>query len=274
MRSIRSRKGARSQQKQLLSLQRQVRRNATKLKDVTQFSQFYIPLAGTDTTTSSLTDGSFEVTQLIRPNQWGAIFQTNPLTGSGGALTSPNKCRFRSMDLQFVFSPTDSELALTARIVRLWVVKLKAETAQQTLADTLDMTTTGFNSAVAANANYVYDTNVNGGYKTMIKLNPAAFTILGYREFQLANIMELTGTTEDDTDITSAPAIKKCRMKIKLSNLLKVNHGGWREMLQTNVMPEDRYYVMTHVGGWDGGTSAANGVTMDTNFFINVVSSN
>ena len=233
-----------------------------------------MPLAGTDETTSSLSDGNFEVTQLIRPNQWKPLFQTNPLTGSGAALTSPNKCHFRSMDLQFVFSPTDSELALTPRIVRLWVVKLKPETAQQTLADTLDMSSTGFNASATANQDLIYHTSVNGGYNTMIKFNPSAFRVMAYREMMMANIMELTGTAEDDTDITSRPAVKRCRIRMKVGNKLKVNSGGWREMLQTNVMPEDRYYVITHVGGWDGGTSSANGITMDTNFFINIVSSN
>ena len=233
-----------------------------------------MPIAGTAATSSDLSDGTFDVVQLIRPNQWTPLFQTNPLTGSGAALTSPNKCRFHSMDLQFVFSPTDSEIALTPRILRLWVVKLRPETAQQTLADTLDMSSTGFNAAASANTNLIYRSAVDGGYNTMIKYNPSAFNVLAYREMQLANIMELTGTTEDDTDITSAPAVKRARIRLKVHNKLKVNHGGWREMLQTNVMPEDRYYVITHVGGWDGGTSAANGVTMDTNFFISVTSSN
>ena len=54
MRSIRSKKGAGSQQRQLLSLQRQVRRNSNKLKDTTQHVQFSIPLAGTTEITSAL----------------------------------------------------------------------------------------------------------------------------------------------------------------------------------------------------------------------------
>lgn len=274
MRSIRSRRGARSQQKQLLSLQRQVRRNSTKLKDVTQFCQYTMPVAGTSDTSVTLSDGSFEVIQLIRPNQWGALFQTNPLTGSGSALTAPNKCRFHSMDLQFVFSPTDSEMSLTPRILRLWVVKLRPETAQQTLADTVDMSSTGFNSSANANEDLIYTTATTGGLQTMVKLNPAAFNILAYREMQFANIMELTGVTDEDTDITSRPAVRRCRIKLKLNNKIKATHGSWREMLQTNVMPEDRYYVITHVGGWDNGTSVLNGITMDTNFFINCISSN
>ena len=256
------------------ALERATLRNARKLRDVTQFCQFNMPIAGTSTTQVALDDGVFEVVNLIRPNQWGAMFQTNPLTGSGVALTAPNKCRFHSMDLQFVFSPQASEIALTQRIVRLWVVKLKPETAQQTLADTEDMTIAGFNDSANAGTKLVYSTATSGGLDTMVKLNPAAFNILAYREMTLSNIMELTGTEEGDTDITSSPAVKRARIHLKLNNKIKAASGGWREMLATNIMPLDRYYVIVKVGGWNLGTSSTNGLNMDTNFFINCTSSN
>lgn len=281
MRSIRSRKGASAQQRQLASLQRQVRRNANKLKETTQHVQYSIPLAGTAEITSALTDGSFDCFPLMRPNQWGAIFQTNALTGAGNALTAPNKVRLTRMDLQMVFSPADSLASLTPRIVRVWVVKLKKETANQVLEATVGMSGTGINSHVANHpGDLFYTTPAHGALQTMVKLNPAGFDICAYREFTLANIVEETiltpgGEAGENTPVTNTlDALKRVRIHFKMNNVLKVAMGSWREMEQPDVMPEDKYYLLTHVGGFGGGELNVNAVRMDTNIVIQGRSSN
>ena len=281
MRSIKSRKGASAQQRQLASLQRQVRRNANKLKEVTQHVQYSIPLTGTTEITSALTDGAFDCYSLVRPNQWGPIFQTNALTGAGNALTAPNKVRLTRMDLQMVFSPGDSLATMTPRIVRVWVVKLKPETANQTLEATVGMSGTGINAHVANHpGDLFYTTPAHGALQTMVKLNPAAFNIMAYREFTLANTLEETIVTpggelgENNPLSNTFDALKRVRIHMKISNVLKVAMGSWREMEAADVMPNDRYYLLTHVGGFGGGELNINAVRMDTNIVVQGRSSN
>lgn len=280
MRSIRSRKSASSQQRQLASLQRQVRRNANKLRETTQHVQYTIPLAGTAETTSALTDGNFDCFPLMRPNQWGAIFQTNALTGAGNALTAPNKVRLTRLDLQMLFSPADSLATLTPRVVRVWVVKLKPETASQVLEATVGMSSTGINAHVTNHpGDLFYTTTAHGALETMVKLNPAAFHICAYREFTLANVIEETiltpGGDVDNTPVTNTEnALKRVRIHMKMNNVLKVAMGSWREMEQPDVMPSDKYYLLTHVGGFGGGELNANAVRLDTNIVIQGRSSN
>jgi len=58
-------------------------------------------------------------------------------------------------------------------------------------------------------------------------------------------------------------------MRGRMGNMIKPVKGPALELDEADLMPNDRYYVVVHVGGWAGGTSALNGVRMDTNFTLN-----
>jgi len=54
-----------------------------------------------------------------------------------------------------------------------------------------------------------------------------------------------------------------------MGNELKVPKGGVLELGELDTMPNDRWYVVVNVGGFDGGTSALNSIRMDTNWTLN-----
>lgn len=267
LRYIKRRTGAKSQSRQIASLERRV----TQLdKEASQYAQFETRPEGAGGGTGlSLIDGSFHVSALVRPNAWHPIFQTGTLTGANTTFTV-NKMKVTSADLQFVFSPTDSELALTPRVVRVWVLKLKKETAMDVLAETAQMSTAGLNAQVAANNDLVHRSTLGGGLYTMVKFNPAAFDIKHYREFTVANILQETGVPEEDDNLTNTKdALKRVRMRVPMGNELKVPKGGVLELGELDTMPNDRWYVVVNVGGFDGGTSALNSIRMDSNWTLN-----
>ncbi len=251
-------RGAKSQQKQILSLQRQVTATKQKLDDRIQYAQFFVPIkdgTGPQDAQIELVDTEFYVTNLMRPGTWDSIFQTTD------SAESSNKAIIRSFDIQLVFSPKNSLTALTPRIVRVWCISLRDETAQDTLNGTGGMTSSGLNGA--ANGLYYQNTFVTGGLATMVKFNPGAYKIHHYREFTLANIVNETATEDDVATTNTKDALKRVRIHWTCGNKLKPSTGTWSTMQEFETLPKDRKYLVVHVGGW--GNDSDNGIHMDTN---------
>lgn len=265
LRYIKRKTGARSQARQIASLERRVSQLA---KESSQYAQWTMaPEGGGGATGIDLVNGQFYVNALVRPNGWIPLFQTAGLTGASTAI-AVNKMKITSFDLQFVFSPKNSLTALTPRIVRVYLMKLKKETAQDTLQATTGMSTAGLNAAAAADNQLIYKTTTDGGLDTMVKFNPAAFDIKAYREFTVANIIQETAVPdEDDTVTNTSDALQRCRMFHTAGNELKAPKGTVRELNELEIMPLDRWYVVVHVGGW--GNDGDNQIRMDTNWFVN-----
>lgn len=261
-------RGAKAQQKQILSLQRQVNATKQKLDDRIQYAQFFSPLeqgTGQDQATVELPDNLFYVSNLMRPSSWEAIFQTT------NAAEQSNKAIIRNFDIQLVFSPKNSITGLTPRIVRVWCLSLKPETAQDTLNGTGAMSTTGLNNA--ANGLYYKNTFVTGGLATMVKFNPASYKIHHYREFTVANILEETAVPDEDTAVTNTKdALKRVRIRWTCGNKLKPGTGVWSNMSEQEIMPKDRKYLVVHVGGW--ANDEDNGIIMDTNIVVQTRATN
>lgn len=264
---IKNSKTARSQQLQLTSLQRQLTATKSKLRDRAQYAQYFCPIengTGSDSSQIELTDNLFYVNNLMRPSSWQSIFQS-----TGNAETNQsNKCIVRNFDVQLVFSPKNSLTPLTPRIIRVYLVSLRKETAQEVLNATNNMSTTGLNAT--PNGQYYKNTFVNGGLATMVKFNPAAFRLHAYREFTIANIMEETSVTEpEDLNVAvtnTKDALRRFRFRLQCGNKLKPPQNTWKAMTENDIMPEDRKYLITHVGGWDA--DGDNGIHMDTNICV------
>ncbi len=275
-RYIKKSKSAHSQQKQLLSIQRQLNSTKNKLRERAQWTQWSIPLEPSSLGNSiDLANGEFYVVGLTRPAAMTGIFQSLSEDGTVPpvpALAS-NIAYYKSWDIQLLFSPKNSLTALTPRIVRVYILSLKEETAQDTLTNTGGMNSTGLNAAPAGV--YTHITNSDGGLPTMVKFNPAAFKIHAYREFTLANIMQETAQTVEDDDVAvtnTFNALKRVRIRLRSNTKIKPPTGRWREMTEPQIMPLDRKYLVVHVGGWAGDED--NQVHMDTNIICNMRETN
>ncbi|AXH78483.1 MAG: hypothetical protein [Circular genetic element sp.] len=274
-RYIKKAKSSYAQQKQLLSIQRQLTATKSKLKDRAQWTQWSLPLEPASQGSSiDLNDGEFYVVGLVRPAAMTGIFQSTLAGGTQPlAALQSNIAYYKSFDIQMLFSPKNSLTALTPRIVRVFVVSLKKETAQDTLQGTGGMNTAGLNGATAGV--YTYITNSDGGLPTLVKLNPAAFKIHAYREFTVANIMQETADPTGDTDTALTNTfnqVKRVRIKMRTNTKVKPPQGTWREMTEPEIMPLDRKYLIVHVGGW--GADADNQIHMDTNIVCNLRETN
>ncbi len=268
-RYIKARKGAYHQQRQLLSLQKQNQRLYNKVRDRAQYAQFFVPLDqpddGTNGSQVTLPNGTFYSTDLVKPNGFAAIFQSTSTT------TLSNKFQFRGFDIQLLFSPKNSETPLTPRIVRVYVLGLRNETAARTLNETNQMTSTGLDQAPTNEYHRI--TNSDGGLATLVKFNPAAFKIYAYREFLMGNILNETANVVEDEDQASTnikDPIKRARIFLKMNNKLKTPNESWRTLTPNQVMPMDRRFLVVHVGGWGGaGVDGDNQVVMNTNIVVN-----
>lgn len=272
---IKKAKSSTSQQKQLLSIQRQLNATKSKLRDRAQWSQWELPLEPASLGNSiDLPNGEFYVVGLTRPAAMTGIFQSTLTNGQQPPVgLAPNIAHYKSFDIQLLFSPKNSLTALTPRVVRVYVMSLKNETAQDTLAGTGGMNSAGLNAATAGV--YTHITNSDGGLPTLVKFNPSAFKIHAYREFTLANIMQETAQTVEDEDVpvtNTFNALKRVRIRIRTNTKIKPPQGTWREMTEPEIMPLDRKYLIVHVGGWAGDED--NQVHMDSNIVVNMRESN
>lgn len=268
-RYIKARKSSYHQQRQLLSLQKQNQRLYNKVRDRAQYAQFFVPIdepdAGTNGNQKTLENGEFYVTDLVKPNSFAAIFQSSSTT------TLSNKFQFRSYDIQMLFSPKNSETAMTPRVVRVYILGLRAETASRTLNETSNMSSDGLNQA--SPNTYTRITNSDGGLPTLVKFNPACFKIHAYREFLIGNILNENSQEPLEDNQASAnlkDPIKRARIFHKMSNKLKTGIGSWREITPNQLMPNDRRFLVVHVGGWGGAdVDGDNAVVMNTNIVVN-----
>lgn len=268
--NIKRRTGAKSQSKQILRLDKQVKQLR---RDTTTYAQWTMPLEGQQGNVVDLTDGDFFVSSLMRPFAWQPLFQS---TIAGGIPTAPGvsftsqKAKIHSMDFSFVFSPTDSLAPLAPRLINFYILKLKNETGSDVLQKTGGMGTAGLNTAAQLNADIVLRDDVAGGLSTLIRWNPAAFKICYQKTFKIANIVNETIVPDGDIAITNTyDALKRFHFKIRCGNVIKASSGTWKQMNESDIYPNDRYYIVVHVGGFTGGLANANSVTMDSLQVVN-----
>lgn len=198
---------------------------------------------------AELTNGEWRVTGLVNPNGWTTRFQAN------AKIEENQKINLHSCVLQLYYRPTDSLLALTAKMINVYVVKLHRETALQTLDDTAQMTTVGFNQA--SNKDRLWDTQDIGlSFPAFPMLNRSCFKIIAQRQFQIQNIIQNTSQVpevsgEDVAVTTPDGTYKRCKIVLSAKNLIKSGRGDqtWKQMGEGDLDPMDRYYLLTYVGG-------------------------
>lgn len=261
--NIFSKRKSRNQAKQIYALSRRLRSVETKAKRSRQWCQFKLNVGN-----YVLTNDEWKVVPLVHPSNWVSQFQANSSVNQG------NKVVLKSMYAEFYFSPENSLVPLTPKIITFYIVKLRDETGVQTLNDTSQMSDTGFNDN-DMNGKYWNAENIGMSYPTLTMLNRGAFRIVFVKRFQIQNIIQETAampppaTIESDVPLTTPRnTYRRFTCKLKLGNLLKsADNINWSQMGVNEVAIKDRLYILCHVGG-NGSlvtTEAGNSVEMGLN---------
>lgn len=240
---------AKSQANQIVKLQKQLTYVKKNVKDNRKWAQYELNAGG-----ATLENGKWRITSLVDPSQWAARFQAND------EIANNTKVNLHSIDVQLYYRPTDSVIPLTAKLVTVYFLKLRKETALQTLEDSAQMTTAGWNQTPLDDhmKNKYWNTQDIGlSYEALPTLNKGAFKVLGKRQFQVQNIIQNTAATSAGSELAPDVAVttpqgtfKRCHFHIKVKNLIKSGIlSSWKSMGEGDIQPLDRYYIATHVGG-------------------------
>jgi len=270
IKNIKRKTDAKSQSKQILSLNRRV----TALRTAgTTHAQWTMPLEGQAGNSVDLPDGQFYVSSLMRPFAWNPLFQSTILSGvptAPGVYFTSQKARINSMNFSVVFSPTNSLEPLAPRLINFYILKLKKETGSDVLQKTTGMSSAGLNTAAAANSDIVLRDDLAGGLSTLIRWNPAAFKVCYRKTLKIANIVNETIVPDGDVPITNThDALRRIHFNIKMGTKIQPATGVWKQMNESDIYPDDRYYMVVHVGGFTGGGLNENQVTMSTLQVVN-----
>lgn len=270
--SIMKSRSAPAQQKQLLSLQRQVKKLAMQEAKEQVYTTMAIGQQSINLEQPTTSVPVFQVFRLTEPQNWTSIFSTDQ------RVMDQRKAIIRQYNLYMKLSPANSLVTLTQADVQMWLVKLKPESAQQLINDTnnLDQLTLG----QAPQGVYWYSTINDAGYYDHVRLNPKYFDIKEYRFASLQNIMQETETVEGDVNVVDPRSVKKfINIKHKCKTTIENVRGdprilppldvpeSWSVMDERQIMLNDRFYLITHVGGY---ASQANEVNLTANWTVNI----
>lgn len=213
-----------------------------------------------------LTNGAWHIRSLVEPTQWISCFQATD------KIDKNQNVQLYSCNIQLFHRPTDSLLPLTMKFVTVYLVKLKRETALQTLEDTGQMTTpsatTGFNNTT--NKKHLWDTQDIGlSFEAFPELNRGCFQVIKKKQFKIQNIIQLTAGTDPadsgDVAVTTPPfTFKQTDMYMRCYNTIRSGRGDkpWKDMAEEDLDPMDRYYLLTHVGGSGSEVTLEDGNTL------------
>lgn len=256
-RAYRGRRRRRRIQPRIRSLERKVASNR-------QWGSYELNAGNT-----TLTNGAWHIRQLVNPTQWIAQFN------STGEIEENRQVQLYSCYIQLYHRPTDSLIPLTQKFVTVYLCKLKKETAMQTLEDTAQMTTpsatTGFNTA--ANKGQLWETqNIGATFECFPELNRGCFKVIKKKQFKVQNIIQNTAATLETTEaapdvpVTTPPfTFKQTNMYMRTFNTIKSGRHdkSWKEMSESDLDHQDRYFLITHVGGFGSTLTLEDGNTLD-----------
>jgi hypothetical protein len=240
--NVMTKKSAKSQAYQINALSNKIKSLEKKQRSTRQYCQFSKKIEDIDLPFQ--TQSGFQVENLIDPAGWVGLFQAN------NEVENANKLTVKSMSMELYFRVANSLLPCTPKIMTVFLVKLREETAIELLNDTGQLSSAGF----GVNANDgVYFEKVTMGLTedALVKLSPAAFRIVKVKKFQIQNIIEDTAVIDEDTSVTSvAGTYKRFTWNIKMGNNLKTSAGKkWSEMSPLDIAVKDRLYLIVHQGG-------------------------
>lgn len=245
-----SKKGARSQARQIWKNQTQITALQSKMRDT--YTVNYYGMEGTSATV--IYPGY--ITPLIVPATWDPIFNADPLSSD-----SATHCRLSTIDIKGLVQMEDGSSVVQCDLFVLQLQKNTAGVTRQNLGsdggDLMEKTTLG---DAKWNKKYLYNTgnaSVEGRRGTI--MNPKAFKIRAHRSFQIGNFAYSDlGANEEVTDIKDAnkPFHIKLSHPIKLANPLGENLTGqdlsWRSIIVDQIDADKQLFLFLACNAVEG----------------------
>lgn len=247
-----SKKGAKSQAKQILKLQRQVTLINRNVRDNTKWTQYSMAL---NAVVGDVTAPTYSVWNLIQPKQWEPIFQTR---SSGNlALWTPSKFRGRSIGLEIMaqigaITGVTADLSQEPITATLFICSLRKETAKQFV----DMTTNG--TEMTEDVHYRKTSMGSLQGSGMVMLNKGYFKIRYVKRFMLGGVSNFYGDGEGMPSNEAAPTTNlrdnnfRTYIKIPYRNIIKdagpnarttSAASGFKDLDIDEIEPHDQIYV-------------------------------
>lgn len=235
---IKSKKGAKSQSNQIMSLQRQIKTINRKVMDRAQYSQYQLTNSQTLIGHGAAISSTWQpaVFAPIVPTSWTSIFQTE-----SSSLLAGNKFRGRSIGFEHMIQINTidgdglSKIPVTCTLA---CVSLRKETALQLLADS-----GGLVNFTQANKNYVLSPMGLVQGAGMIMINKGQFKIRYLKRFMLGALTDFAdGTPTNNLGDNN----RRIYHRITYPNLIKSGRGdvNFLQMTGPDIEPTDHLIWM------------------------------
>lgn len=237
---IYSRKGAKSQAKQIYSLSKMVKRHDTKIRDRAQYVQFKTSMHGNyGHGVAPSSTWQPVIKRMINPSSgWTPVFQTPTLSGND----KPNKFRGRSIGTEHLIQLSDPVGSEGDPVTfTLFCVTLRKEAAKQFMNDTSGGT------VLIQNQHFTQTSLGLIQGAGMVFLNKGIFKIRYCKRFMLGSNIDFNDSTENTSNLRD----NNMRLYHKLSypNVIKSNTGtkGYEQMDQGEIEETDQvFYYLFH----------------------------
>lgn len=246
-----AKKGAKSQAKQILKLQRQVDSLNRNVRDNTKWTQYAMSL---NATVGSVTAPTYSTWNLIQPKLWEPIFQTR---SSGNlALWTPSKFRGRSIGLEIMaqlgaISGVTEEISQEPITATIFVCSLRKETAKQFV----DMTSNGTDLTEDVHYRKTSMGTLQGS--GLVMLNKGYFKIRYVKRFMIGGVTNFYDSDSGMPDGASPTTNlkdnnKRFYIKLPYKNVLKdagpnartvSAASGFKDLDIDEIEPHDQLYV-------------------------------
>lgn len=260
--SVYTKKGSRSQARQIWRNQSQISGLQRKIKD-TYTREFY-ELTGN----ASSMNLPGQVWPLIVPNNWTRLFSTQPTSANGPGIST--HCKLNSIKVRVYMAV---ELGTTVTSCDFYVLQLPEKTAAVTRdnlgagLENLMQTNTAGTEAVWSSYyfNDFGNALLQGPFGNM--LNPEAFKVRAHRRFMIGDVPYSQADDDDNVYVHNIKDGNKqfefnLRHPIKLANPLGQSTAGtglsWRTIDIDQIAPHKQLYLACFVNTKEGETIFCN----------------
>lgn len=249
-----TRKSARSQAKQIWTNSSQLAALKSKMRET--YTRRFYELNGSNAAVTK--PGA--VFPLITPNNWTAIFNTQPVSANGPGIST--HCRVNSLDIQGTMSIEEGTSVVTCDVYVLQLQEATSAVTRDNLNSNLSLlmekTTVGTGTWKDYYYSWAGTAALEGPYG--LRLNPDAFKVRGHRRFQLGDVPY----SEVAADATSVTNLRdgnkkfsfKLRHPIKLQNPLGKSTTGtglsWRTIDVDQIPAHKQLFLACFVNAVEG----------------------